>query len=625
MSDNIENPDVPSSPKIEFKKPILFGKIGKLPKKSKAEPSATEEKKDEEKNENTTEGHSKSSLPPAVLLKELSIPIPYKEPKWSGFCPEGSDYALEVLKSGMIMEKIDLTKKAFYVFGRLANCDVVMAHPTISRHHAVLQYKAFANDDEPASGWYLFDLGSTHGTFLNRDRIKEQHYTRVRVGHQIKFGSSTRTYIVLGPDFDADGESELTVTEIRQRALNMKLERDRMIREAIEQRERDRVEEERRREEQGIDWGMGEDADDEPDLSENPYACTANEELFLDDPKKTLRGYFEREGLELVYDCDERGIGQFLCRVELPLDDARGRPLVAEVLHKGKKKEAVVACALEACRILDRAGLLRQAKHESRRKKQRDWSADDYYDSDDDTFLDRTGSVEKKRQARMEKNGLKDTEKPLTYEDLLKQITDIENKIASEEKILEALRVKSKQSELVDHEEDALDEFMNTLHTGHSMAHKAEISKAKMSIQKLKTDLSKTRRLCELARPADAPPLLKKDSTPAIKQTHAVTYGKRIRLKDDKPKPKIIKQSKREEEFVEEMDSDEDSESKPTPIVETESKSDSPVRRDSDGTVAVETKKLYGPMRPPENYVVPENYYDEATDRDLPEIEEGVE
>ncbi|CAG9576924.1 unnamed protein product [Danaus chrysippus] len=620
MSDNIENSDAPSSPKIEFKKPILFGKIGKLPKKSKAEPSTeTEEKKEDEKSENINEGNSKSSLPPAVLLKELSTPIPYKEPKWSGFCPDGSDYALEVLKSGMIMEKIDLTKKSYYVFGRLANCDVVMAHPTISRHHAVLQYKAFANDDEPASGWYLFDLGSTHGTFLNRDRIKEQHYTRVRVGHQIKFGSSTRTYIVLGPDFDADGESELTVTEIKQRALNMKLERDRMIKEAIEQRERDRVEEEKRREEQGIDWGMGEDADDEPDLSENPYACTANEELFLDDPKKTLRGYFEREGLELVYDCDERGIGQFLCRVELPLDDSRGRPLVAEVLHKGKKKEAVVACALEACRILDRAGLLRQARHESRRKKQRDWSADDYYDSDEDTFLDRTGSVEKKRQARMEKNGLKEAEKPLTYEDLLKQITDIENKIATEEKLLEGLRA-NKKNEIVNDEEDALDKYMNTLHTGQSMAQKAEISKAKMSIQKLKADLSKARRLCELARPADAPPLLKKNNSPAVKQTHDVIYGKRIRLKDDKPKPKIIKQSKQEEEFVEEMDSDED-ETKCTTIEKNETKSENPIKKET----SVENKKLYGPMRPPENYVVPENYFDQETDRDLPEIEEKVE
>lgn len=66
----------------------------------------------------------------------------------------------------------------------------------------------------------------------------------------------------------------------------------------------------------GIDWGMGEDADEETDLTENPYASMADEELYLDDPKKTLRGWFEREGYDLQYEVEERGIGQFLCWVK---------------------------------------------------------------------------------------------------------------------------------------------------------------------------------------------------------------------------------------------------------------------------------------------------------------------
>ncbi|XP_059056627.1 kanadaptin [Achroia grisella] len=622
-----------NEPQMEFKKPVLIGRIGKLPKKAKNEPEKSNiEKKDEESSENNSESKTKSNLPPAVLLKELSMTIPYKEPKWSGLCPDGSDYALEVLKSGVIVEKNELTKKAYYVFGRLANCDIVMANPTISRHHAVLQYKAFAEEGEPPSGWYIYDLGSTHGTFLNKDRLKPNHYTRVRVGHQIKFGNSTRTYIMLGPDFDCEGESELTVTEIKKRAETMKLERDRMLQAAIEQREKDRLEEERKREEQGVDWGMGEDAEDEPDLAENPYAVTANEELYLEDPKKTLRGYFEREGHELNYDCQERGIGQFMCRVELPMDDARGNPVVAEVIHRGKKKEAVIACALEACRILDRAGLLRQSKHESRRRKERDWSADDYYDSDDDTFLDRTGSVERKRKLRMEKHGAVDKEqdKPLTYDDLLKQIKETEEKIAAEEARLERLRASAKPVQQTDGEADALDVFMSSLKQGPSIAQRADISNAKMNIQKLKAELTKTHRLADLARPAHMPPLLKKDSKIAVKVgSNSVVYGKRIRLKEDSEmRPKVRQEVKKEEtEFVEEMDSDEEveqpkEENKTLEKVSKSSVAETISNSSKSEKGKYEKTKTYGPMRPPDDYVIPENYFDQETDRDLPEIME---
>ena len=49
--------------------------------------------------------------------------------------------------------------------------------------------------------------------------------------------------------------------------------------------------------------------------------------------------------------------------------------------YLGKKKEAVLNCALEACRILDRRGLLRSSEHESRSKKTaKKWEENDYYD-----------------------------------------------------------------------------------------------------------------------------------------------------------------------------------------------------------------------------------------------------
>lgn len=54
----------------------------------------------------------------------------------------------------------------------------------------------------------------------------------------------------------------------------------------------------------------------------------------------------------------------------------------------------------------------------SRKRKKKNWADEDYYDSDDDTFLDRTGTVEKKRQGRMKKAG-KLEERPDTYESLV--------------------------------------------------------------------------------------------------------------------------------------------------------------------------------------------------------------
>lgn len=47
----------------------------------------------------------------------------------------------------------------------------------------------------------------------------------------------------------------------------------------------------------------------------------------------------------------------------------------------------MIQCSLEACQIFESLGLLYQ-ETVSQKRKAKDWVEEDYYDSDDDTFLD---------------------------------------------------------------------------------------------------------------------------------------------------------------------------------------------------------------------------------------------
>ncbi|XP_012058996.1 PREDICTED: kanadaptin [Atta cephalotes] len=443
----------------------------------------------------------KDSVEENISSDTRNIPIPYLQPKWGG--KPIKEYKLEVLKSGVILEKLDLTEKSFYVIGRLPCCNLSLAHPTISRYHAIIQYRATA-DEKSSTGFYLYDLESTHGTFWNGHRIKPRTYVRLHGGHMIRFGCSQRKYILQAPPDDQEEESELSVTQLKEKRLEELREREMRQQEEEETEERAKQEAEN----EGIDWGMGEDADEETDLTENPYATMADEDLYLDDPKKTLRGWFEREGYDLQYQVEEKGIGQFLCWISLPKECFGGRSMKAEALVKGKKKESVIQCALEACRILDRHGLLRQANHESRRKKARNWEEEDFYDSDEDNFLDRTGTVEKKREQRMKLAG-KIEEKVETYSSLTEKHNEIVNKISRlNERLKEAQRKNAKAGES---NEDSLDAFMSSLNT--STLSKSDITKMKVELQNLRKEEIQLVKLVNLTKPANLPPLVSQVQT----------------------------------------------------------------------------------------------------------------
>ena len=144
-------------------------------------------------------------------LKDTTLPspaVPYNEPQWSGLPVE--PHTLTVIKNGTVVQEVDVSTKAFHVFGRLPTCDVPLEHPSISRHHAILQYRPHSGETPPhagdhhtlfstnpqESGFYIYDLGSTHGTFLNKTKVQPRCYYRMRVGQMVRFGGSSRLFVL---------------------------------------------------------------------------------------------------------------------------------------------------------------------------------------------------------------------------------------------------------------------------------------------------------------------------------------------------------------------------------------------------------------------------------------------
>ncbi|XP_068795670.1 kanadaptin isoform X1 [Struthio camelus] len=441
--------------------------------------------------------------------RPAAAPAPrYEEPPWGSRPPGGAGYALEVLKGGVVLGSVRLEGGSWFLVGRLPGCAVALEHPSVSRHHAVLQYRGAGSPPAAAAaaaGFYVYDLGSTHGTFLNKARVPPRTYCRVRVGHGLRFGGSSRLFLLQGPEEDQESESELTVTELKalRKQQQAKLEKTMLGEDSDEE---DEKEEKRNETSQNSDmscsWGMGEDAE-EDEAEENPIAIEfqdAQDAFYMKDPRKALQGFFDREGEELEYEYDDRGHNSWLCRVKLPVDDASGKQLVAEALHTGKKKEAMIQCALEACRLLDARGVLRQ-EAVSRKRKSKNWEDEDFYDSDDDTFLDRTGAVEKKRLNRMKKAG-KIEEKPDTYDTLVTKLNEAENELSE---ITEKLKASGKvQSQPAT--QDSLDEFMTEIKSGCTLD---SVTRKKLHLRsfELKKEQQRLKGLIKLVKPAELPEL----------------------------------------------------------------------------------------------------------------------
>ena len=104
-----------------------------------------------------------------------------------------------VFKGKELLETLHISKQSAYLMGRNKDiCDILMAHPSLSSQHAVLQYRALPNKEgRVVCQPYIMDLESTNGTHLNGVKIDAARYYQLRKGDVLTFGASTREFVLM--------------------------------------------------------------------------------------------------------------------------------------------------------------------------------------------------------------------------------------------------------------------------------------------------------------------------------------------------------------------------------------------------------------------------------------------
>ncbi|KAJ1858968.1 hypothetical protein GGH12_004951 [Coemansia sp. RSA 1822] len=268
----------------------------------------------------TVDGFKVPAVPKRAKQPQFPA-LKYEQPTNAG--PPQHEYTLEVVKSGSQVESHSVpTTKTFYTFGRLPICDFPMDHESISRYHAVLQFYA----DGTAC---IIDLGSSHGTFINKAQAVAKIPARVNAGDQIRFGMSSRIWILSGQAEESPDQ-------------------------------------------------------DEPEHQEQPQADSTTTQR---DPVaylyKFLRKSVEKDEYTWTVTTDDED--QVSVYISVDLHDEDGNNMTATV-KAPTKDEAEQAAALRILEQLDESGYLSQHKHR-RVAAQTDNAADS---DDNDEYYDRT-------------------------------------------------------------------------------------------------------------------------------------------------------------------------------------------------------------------------------------------
>ncbi|KAK3012393.1 hypothetical protein RJ639_010558 [Escallonia herrerae] len=458
---------------------------------------------------------------------------PYTIPPWSE--PPCHSYSLEVLKDGAIVHQLDVHEKGAYMFGRVDLCDFVLEHPTISRFHAVLQFKK--NGDA-----YIYDLGSTHGTYVNKNQVKKKVYVELHVGDVIRFGQSSRLYIFQGPSELMLPESDLKSIRnamARKEMQDMKASLLRAKREASVA--------------DGISWGMDEDAveENEEDVDEITWQTykgqlTEKQEKTRDKVVKRLEKASDNCGNDfhdlsrITYFAVLSHLIDLVANMKKEIDAIRAKDISQGGLTQGQQTQ-IARNEQRISQVVEELENLEETLNESIREslgarggrmshgKKKGATEDDEeeYLSDDDEFYDRAKKMPSKQKGANQSietaDSLLDKKDSISkeMEDKRKLLLDEKNKMAPETVAAEA--------------GDALDAYMSGLSSQLVIDKTEQLQK---DMQTLQSELDKVLYLLKFADPAGEAARKreskKQEATPDSSKLHASPIIKQPQVKKNK-------------------------------------------------------------------------------------------
>lgn len=434
-----------------------------------------------------------------------NLAVPYTIPEWSK--APSQHFFLEVLKDGSIIDQLDVTKKGAYMFGRIDLCDFVLEHPTISRFHAVLQFKGSGQA-------YLYDLGSTHGTFMNKNQVNKKVYVELHVGDVIRFGLSSRLYIFQGP-------TELMAPEADLKSIYYAKDREASLHRAREEAALA----------DGVSWGMREDAVEEAEDDADEITWQNYKGELTEKQQKTREKVLKRM--------------EKIAHMKKEISAIRAKDIAQGGLTQGQQTQ-IARNEMRISQIMEELESLEETLNDSIREsigaragksshgRQRGVTEDeDDLLSDDDEFYDRT----KKRGV----NKSAETQAVETADSLLDKKEAVMKEMEEKRRLLAEEKDKMSQSVAEQDAGDELDAFMSGLSSQLVLDRTVHLEKDLSSLQ---TELDRIVYLLKLADPTGEAARKRETAAREQKLKELVSSGSVRLLRPPKDELKEVSQSK---------------------------------------------------------------------------------